>query len=97
MEYQAASTARTAFLHAFDDSLMLQSNLVEMAAENGGFRDCFQRPFHRTSAHGPRRFRLLRQALTVSSLHVQATDLGLQKVKYSADECILPDCQNGRR
>jgi hypothetical protein len=37
----------------------------EMAAENGAFGDCFRRP-------QPRRFRLLRQALTVSSLHVQA-------------------------
>jgi len=44
---------------------------VKMAAENGAFRGCFRRAFHRTPTREPRRFRLLRQALTVSSLHVQ--------------------------
>jgi hypothetical protein len=30
MEYQAASTAQAAFLHVFDDSLILLWNLVEL-------------------------------------------------------------------
>jgi hypothetical protein len=47
----------------------------EKAAENGGSGGCFRRPFHLTLTRGPRRFRLLRQALTVSSLHVQAVSL----------------------
>jgi hypothetical protein len=36
----------------------------EKAAENGGSGGCFRRPFHRTPTRGPRRFRLLYQALT---------------------------------
>jgi hypothetical protein len=54
----------------------------EKAAENGVFGGCFRRCFHHTPTPGPRRFRLSRQAFTVSSRHAQVWFLELRGAGY---------------
>jgi len=70
-----------------------------MAAENGAFGGSFRRPFHRTPTRGPRRFRLLRQALAVASLHVQAGSWLFFPPRYDLPEpfSIVHEYSDARR
>jgi hypothetical protein len=54
----------------------------ETAAENGGSGGCFRRR--------PRRFRLLRQALTVLSLHMQAASLSESRILPNPHAHVTP-------
>jgi hypothetical protein len=67
-----------------------------MAAENDAFGGCFRRPFHSTPTRGPRRFRLPRQALTVSNLLLQAISILFSHGTYFGSSTFEPEMDFSR-